>query len=70
VIRILFLKTMTSLRVPQGGDGDHMTISNRQGLVASDEYRHKTAFALAASQNPRQIKSCDTGATTHGLHQN
>ena len=64
------MKTVTSSWVPQGGDGDHMTIYNRQGLVASDEYQHKNAFTLAASQKLRQIKSCNTGATTHGLHQN
>jgi len=61
-----FLKTAKSLRVPQGNDGDHMKIYIWLRLVASDEYRQKTAFALAASKNPRQIKSCDTRAAGHG----
>jgi len=51
--RILFLKTVPSSRVPQGSDGDHMKIYIWQGLVASDEYRQKTAFALATSQKPQ-----------------
>ena len=47
------MKTATSSQVPQAGDGNHMKIYIWFGLVASDEYRQKSAFALAASQNPR-----------------
>jgi hypothetical protein len=66
----LFLKAVTSSRVPQGSDGAHMKIYIWQGLVASDEYRQKTAFALATSQNPNQVKSCDSRATSHSLQPN
>tara|TARA_B100001093_G_scaffold76325_1_gene67157 strand:+ start:4844 stop:5068 length:225 start_codon:yes stop_codon:yes gene_type:complete len=55
--RILFLKTGTSLRVPQEGDGNHMKISIWLRLVASDEYRKTIAFALAASRNPHPTRS-------------
>jgi hypothetical protein len=34
--RILFLKGMTSLRVPQGGNGDHMKIYIWQGPGVND----------------------------------
>ena len=60
--RILFLKAMTSLRVPQGGNGDHIKIYIWQGPLVSGEYRQKTIFALATGQNSRQIKSCHSRA--------
>ena len=47
------MKTATSSQVPQAGDGNHMKIYIWLGLVVSDGHRQKSAFALAASQNPR-----------------
>jgi hypothetical protein len=49
--RILFLKTATSSWVPQDGNGNRIKICIRLRLVASDEYRQKISFALAADQN-------------------
>ena len=56
------MKAMTSLRVPQGGNGDHIKIYIWQGPLVSGEYRQKTIFALATGQNSRQIKSCHSRA--------
>ena len=56
------MKAMTSLRVPQGGNGDHIKIYIWQGPLVSGEYRQKTIFALATGQNSHQIKSCHSRA--------
>ena len=60
------MKTAKGKLVPQGGDSDHVEIYTWQRLVTSDEYRQKTAFTLAASQNPHQFKTRDTIVAGHG----